>query len=854
MTNEARAFFTGHVDEATGDLVLLRRADDGTVRAHRHRAEWSFFARRDEVNACPALVRELRKSHDQIVLGVLVERDGWLRIRCAGREERMAAVRYFYSVGVRHYEADVHPVRRFFSDTAHRVQAPRLVSLDIETDSRKTFDEARRGKSRVLCWTIKGCDGIRKRGVLCGDRVFTEEERTLLEARREDMPPDLGGRRDELERELDEAERQLLDDLWETLVPYDVVIAWNGEEFDFPIVKIRSKLLGATRRDPRRWGWLDHLEVFSRMIKNASESGAEKRSNRLEDVGQEFCGHGKVETPPEVRELFGDRPLGALTWPMWLAGGRWREIMAHYCEEDTALLFDIEKESGFLSLLLAVCDVCKVFPETLSTNPLIQVDAFLLRLGAGRGHHFATKFRAKKDEEYKKFEGAFVMEPKFRGIEKDVHVVDFAGMYPSIMMTWNMSPETKREVPSDGPIPPGYCRSRIGVGFAVEPRGILVDALEEIGKQREFYTKEAKKYPKGTPQHEENTRKSSAMKVIRNAYYGVVSSILSRYFDIEIGESTTQNGVWLITEGVIQAAEARGWRVGGSDTDSAFIQGATDDEMREFVAWCNRELFPKMVREQGCVVNYIELAYEKKFERIVQPGKKRYCGLFAHYKGVPPEPKALPEIKGLEWRRGDSSILAARLQLWAIGLLMWFRSEDPVDFVPVVESMRDHVLVGDLLLDDIKVSKSLAMEIPTSKPRSGVEYYSTRLKKDGTPYPFPPHVEIAKAMRARGEECRVGTRIDYYVRDGKASPQVVAAASEYRNDPDRHFLWEKQIWPPTKRLLEAAFPDHDWSGYDKTRPKAPRANSSSLRTVVNAGAGPREPAVYKRRSRSALSS
>lgn len=805
-----RAYYVGHVNDA-GELVLLRRDDAGVVRAHRQRAEYSFFAKRSEVNADRELVRELRRANNPLVLGVKVEGNDWLRVRCADAEARRAASRYFEYRGVAHYEADVHPVRRFFSDNPHAIQRPRLVSLDIETDSRKTFAEARAGKARVLCWTIKGEDGLRRRGVLRGTAESTDEE-------------------------LDLAEAELLHELWDALAPYDCVLSWNGEEFDFLVVQKRSKLLGVRTEDPSRYpwlfhAWLDHLEVYARMIANASESGAEKRSMKLEDVAQEHCGHGKYETPPEVVARFGNRPLGALTWELWAAGGEWRELMVRYCEEDTALLFDIEKETGFVSLLLAVCDVCKVFPETLSTNPLIQVDAFLLRLGAENDHHFATKFRLRDEERPEKFLGAYVMDPKIRGIGKDVHVVDFAGMYPSIMMTWNMSPETKREVPTEGEIPDGHCRSRIGAGFLVEPRGLLVGALEKIGEQREYYTQLAKKHPKGSPEHDDAARKSAAMKVIRNSYYGVVSSPMSRYHDRQIGESTTQNGVWLLRDGVIASAEARGWVAVYGDTDSAFITGPTDDEMRDFVAWCNSELFPRMTREQGCVANYIELAYEKKFERIVMPTKKRYCGLFAHYKGTPPKPSALPEIRGLEWRRGDVSVLAARLQLWVIGMLMWFRVEEPEPFVEVVEAMRDHVLAGDLLLDDIKQSKSLSKEIPSDspswRPRANVEYYSLRRKNDGGLYPLPPHVEIAKAMRARGEECRVGTRIDYYVRDGKASPQVVAPAEEYKNDPDRHFLWEKQVWPPTQRLLEAAFPDRDWSAYDKTRPKTPRANSGS---------------------------
>ena len=46
---------------------------------------------------------------------------------------------------------------------------------------------------------------------------------------------------------------------------------------------------------------------------------------------------------------------------------------------------------------------------------------------------------------------------------------------------------------------------------------------------------------------------------------------------------------------------------------------------------------------------------------------------------------------------------------------------------------------------------------------------------------------------------------------------------------DRFVIWDKQVWPPTMRLVEAAFPGHDWGPWKRTRPKkvrAPRATKS----------------------------
>lgn len=818
------AFVNGFVDD-DGDLVLLHRDAAGNLLARRQRAEYSFFLRTAEV---PKHVAAAVRGVSEVV-GLREEPNGWTRVRCAGPEERKKVLAFLNQESVEHFEGDVHPARRFMSDSAATIVRPRMVYLDIETDSRKTFADARAGKARVLCWCIEDEQGRTARGV--------------LEGTADDAP-----------EALDDAEARLLEALWRALEPYDCVLAWNGDQFDFDVIAKRTRLLGVRHKDRRRYAWLDQLELFRRMIKNASKSGAEKRSFKLEDVGQEFCKRGKTETPPEVVARWGNRPLGALTWELWAAGGTFRELMVHYCADDVALLPAIEKKTGFVGLFLGVCAVCRLFPDTLATNPTVQVDGFLLALAAQHGQHFATKKWAPRDEnadDEAGFEGALILEPKVRGIGRDIHVCDFAGMYPSIMMTWNMSPETKaRDVPVNGPIPPNRCRSpSTRIGFATDVRGLLCYALERIGEMRAEFTALAAQLPPGSPEQLDAKRKSDAMKVIRNSFYGVIGSPFSRYFDVHIAESTTQNGKWLITH-TMHAAEARGWNVVWGHTDSLFVHGPSDDEFRAFVAWCNTDLYPQLVRECGCVNNYIELTYEKKFERLVIATKGRYVGWFAHFKGNPPQPNSEPEVKGIEWRRSDASVLVVRLQLWIIGLLTWFRLETPEEYAAAVQGMKRYVLTGELALDDFKQSKSLAKEVPPDDPkrrRKDTEYYSVRVKKDGTPFPLPPHVAIAKKLRERGEEVHVGTRIEYYVKDGAATPQVVQHVSDYANDVDRYHLWEDQVWPPTERLLAAAFPDYDWAPYGRARPKKERAAAKKTGTLFAPTEAPTAPAVPARK-------
>jgi DNA polymerase elongation subunit (family B) len=807
-------FVNGFVDGA--DLVLLYRDAAGQLMQRRRKAEWSSFHR--EADMKPEHWRDLRKS--QFVLGLATE-GAWVRVRWQAPEWRRLAhygtrdskepwQTYFKEQALPHFEADVSEVRRFFSETGAQVARPRRAYLDIETDSRVPPALARAGKARVLCWSL-----------------VDEEERLIAAS--------------VLEAETDEAEAALLEALWRSAEPYDQLVAWFGDGFDFPIIRKRAQLVGAKAKDFRRWLYMDQMELYERMNRQVAESGEEKTSLALQRVAEEVLGYGKADFDPSK------------SYEAWAAGGEQRGRLVAYNERDTKLLPAIEKKRGHLATNDVICEIGRLFADTSSINPIEYVDGFLLRMGVERGIRFPTRARFEGEENRKKFAGAYVMEPKTRGIAKNVHVLDFSGMYPSIIVTFNMSPETRREVPINGPIPEGCCRSpSTGVGFANSPPGILPDAVCRLREQRKHWTKLQATLPPGSPEWHDARRMSDGYKVLINTFYGVMGSPFSRFFDWNIAESITQNGVWLIRQ-TVHEAEKRGIRPVYVDTDGMFADHTTRAQFAELVAHCNQTVYPKAVASAGCATNLIEIAYEKEFERIVFCGKKRYCGVYRAYKWTTncveecdgsvslktmgcakcgrtfdettlPPPRGKPEIKGLEYKRGDTLLLARNLQFAVVRGLMVDRCEEPEPFVPMIEKMRDHVLLDDLTIGEIALSQSINRSIDP-KAKDG---YKTRAKKDGGETAVPAHVQVARVLKERGAQIVEGMRIEYFVVDSTATPMLVAPAEDWgvHQQCDRYYLWEQRIWPPTQRLLEAAFPDADWSAYARVRPKAPRVARS----------------------------
>lgn len=766
------------------EIALLRRDVSGKLGRIVVPAEHVCYLRADAISE--EIERTLRGSRHIIA----IRREGdWLRVRWKSRDACRSACGpdgWFEQAEIVPYEADVNPIRRYLTDNDVQIQRPRRCFVDLETDSRVPPRKAAQGLARVLVWSLIGDDGREAVGILDEDE--------------------------------DEDEAELLEALWKELRDFDQILSWNGDRFDFPIITLRSDMHGL-RVDPRRWLWLDHLEAYRVFNISASESGDEKQSMALQAVAVALGLPGKLDVD------------ASRSYEEWLEDA---DHLADYCLHDSRLMVQIEERTGYVELLYTLADACGVFPDSRAINSTNFVEGFLLRLGLKRGVHFRSHWGIQVGE---KFAGAYVMEPTKKGILRNVHVADFSSLYPSIIQSWNISPETYRDdvVLREDPIwrpsyllhaplkefprPDGVCEVPIlGHVFDVEPVGVLPEALDTMRTLRAEWNEKKKHLAPGTDEWKEADRRSSAYKIGANSFYGVTGSPFSRFFKREVAESVTQAGVWLIKK-TIEAAEERGFKAVYGDTDSIFVTDCSETQFAEFVAWCNRELYPKLLDELGCRRNEIDLAYEKAFDVLVLVGKKRYAGRWVHYKGSRATKDSRPEIKGLEFKRGDTARLARRMQAKAIELLLGDYTEDRETFVELVRLWRWYVLEGPLEQADIILSKRLSKELRT---------YRRKKKKDGSMSALPPHVEVATVLRDRGEDIGEGTRIAYFVVDGGVQPSVCAPAVDYKpGDEDRYYLWENLVFPPTLRLLEAAFPMYSWKSFVKARPPKPRKTSAS---------------------------
>jgi DNA polymerase elongation subunit (family B) len=793
--------------DGVGALTVISRGEDGWRQVREVAAAPACFLRLTDVD-----VDTLRMlTNSRAIVALKIEGD-WLRVEWRSRDELKAATSkprwgkdgesFFDQLKLATYEADVHPVRRWMVESDAVVQRPRGCYLDLETDSRVPF--SKKESARILCWSVR--DAVT--GKVAGTGVLDTDD--------------------------DASEKRLLQQLWQVLARYDQVIAWNGSRFDFPMVRARTREMGVNVNF-RHWLWLDHLELFRKLNVSASESGDEKQSMALEAVAQAVLGEGKDDFD------------SSRSWDAWFAGGEERARLVTYNARDTELMHLIEQVTGYIELQFTICELCGTFPDDYGSHGTQFVEAFLMRLARQRQMHFKTQWDI---GETNPFKGAFVMEPTRRGILHGVHVADFSGMYPSIIESWNLSPETltdiflqenaafrpsylvhvpikKRERPADLCEVPNY-----GYCFKTQPVGLLPEAVTHVGQLRKAWNEKKKQLAPGTPEWKEADRRATAYKIVRNIFYGVISSPFSRFFKREVGESTAGTGSWLIQE-TMKVAESRSLLGFYGDTDSGFVLGGTDAEFQSFVDHCNRKLYPRLLAEHGCQRNEVKLAYEKKFKRLIMVGKKRYAASYEHFAGTPATADSKPEIKGLEYKRGDTVRLARAMQKQLIDRLLG--AEDPEamlhEFIELVTTWKERVLQGSLELRDFTQAEKLGKEL---------REYRTKKKKDGSDAAQPAHVQVAKILKARGSDVGEGARIEFVVVDASSSPMKVIPACDYASGvEDRFYLWESLVYAPSQRVLEACFPAHPWASYAKCRPPksrpAPKPRSTAKHRAAPTG-------------------
>ncbi len=555
----------------------------------------------------------------------------------------------------------------------------------------------------------------------------------------------------------------------------DFIISYNGDSFDFPKLRERSEklkvklILGKDNEQMKfvRKGRLSaasingrvHVDVFG-FIDHILFSSMKTEVLTLDAVSQELLGVGKKKLKwKEIEE----------SWKL----KKNLDVLIEYSLRDSELtlmlgehllpqIFSLSRLTYSLPF-----DTCRYYYSQLVENFFSREATQNKNLLPNRPKYEEIEQR----KEMKPYTGSIVIEP-MKGIHSDIFVFDFKSLYPSIIVTHNISPETfnckcckKNEVPG------------LNHNFCTKRKGFIPLYLESIIKKRHEVKQKMKQFQKNSSEYKKLDSYQYSLKIISNATYGYLGYPGARWFCRECAESAAAFGRYYITK-VIEDARNNGFNVIYSDTDSCFInlpnkkKDEITDSLNKWLIKLNKSLPGIMELELRNIYAggiFVSRQGEEK------GAKKRYA--LIDYDGN-------LEIRGFETVRRDWCELAKNIQHEVLKIIL--HDKDPNKAVNLVKQTIDKIKSGKTKKDDLVIFTQLTMPLSSYKQ-------------------IGPHVKVAMKMRESGIPITEGTIIQYVITKGNGSISDRAKHAEEvkEGEYDPEYYINNQVLPAATRVLQA---------------------------------------------------
>lgn len=343
-------------------------------------------------------------------------------------------------------------------------------------------------------------------------------------------------------------ERQMLEAFLLLLEQYDpdVLVGYNIKKFDLPYIIQRLRIHNLDEDRLRRIHTNQKFE-FEEKFKSAHQHHSNVDVNLKIEGRIVADSYVLVSRDNKLRKL---RSLKLVEVAQYFGLEKIKldmddenyteEQMDEYCMRDVELaryIFNVYKESKQLLAEEFNLPLDKVINDYPSFVPMVFSARNLRQQG----------YVPDMEKKIFNYEGAFAKIWK-SGLFKPIYHVDFSSMYPSIMITYNLSPETLHLVREDNGtefefrshsdyneimLPDKRAERRFIFHIDKKP-GILPQMLEEAYAKR----LEMKKMYKATGDEKWNS-KQNVYKLILNTTYGFQASLFARWGSIYVALATT---------------------------------------------------------------------------------------------------------------------------------------------------------------------------------------------------------------------------------------------------------------------------------------------------------------------------
>ncbi len=354
------------------------------------------------------------------------------------------------------------------------------------------------------------------------------------------------------------------------------------------------------------------------------------------------------------------------------------------------------------------------------------------------------------------YPGGLVIKP-IPGLHSDIAVIDFKSMYPSLMIKYNISPETitveKRE---DGI----HFFDEVGIGVRRDVEGLFPNILRHLLSLRDRARNALKNFPRDSPEYRLLDAEQRIYKILANTVYGYMGWLGARWYSYEGASLVTYLGRQTISR-ALEYAKGLGLKVIYGDTDSLFIKYEKDNVDR-LLKWISDEL-----------------GLEAKIDKIYRwvlftEAKKRYAGLTV---------EGSIDIVGLEYTRRDWCEYARELQYRVVEAVLRRRSKD--EALKIFREYVDRLRNGKVPIHKLVIWEQITRSLRDYKANA-------------------PHIQVARELERRGWRISRGMFIGYVVLKGDG-PIYRRSKLYLEVDPreiDINYYIYKQLIPVVHRILE----------------------------------------------------
>ncbi|MAF34783.1 hypothetical protein CMO91_02970 [Candidatus Woesearchaeota archaeon] len=559
-----------------------------------------------------------------------------------------------------------------------------------------------------------------------------------------------------------DSEKAMLERFVDVVKAYDpdILTGYASDGFDLPYLLARCKKLkvplalgkdgssvitkGRSRQEARITG-IAHVDLY-KFIRRVLGRTMKTQSFSLNNVSQELLGEKKQEVDLDN--------IGSA----WDAGKI--DEFVEYNLQDTKLTYNL-----MLKVWPSLLEMTKIVGLPLFDASRLSfsqfVEWYMMKKAFSMNELFPAKpgYREQTRRMGQRAQGGYVYEPE-PGVYDNIAVYDYRSLYPSIIVSHNISPGTVNCECCKGKIP------EHDMHFCKKKQGFVSGVIKELLDYRTTIKKQSQKNKDVVLE-----ARAYALKVLLNSFYGYLGFAMARWYSTQCVEAITAYARHYVKD-VIAKAEKQGFAVRYGDTDSCMLElgKKTEKDAKKFLQLVNKGLADPMELE---LEDVFPAGIWVATKGTAQGAKKRYALL---------DKEGNLKIRGFESVRRNAAVIARKTQQELLMIVL--KDRDKEKAVKLVKDTVDKLRKNELPIEDVVI---------TTQVQKTTDKYES----------VGPHVAAAKLMENKGRTVKKGTIVAYIVKkgEGKIRDRVQLAEDARQGEYDGEYYITNSLVPAVENIL-----------------------------------------------------